>query len=123
MRKQYSPVVRGEVRHFAAPPCSCVDVRFRSKGELQQLIAALTSLLSSGGEEFDHVHLQDRSVASVERRIVRGATEITFHRPGKRPDEAERLCLRQYCAFESKIMKERANKAASADVEDAAAEP
>lgn len=120
MMKQYSPVVLGEVRHFAAPPGSCVDVRFRTKAELRTLISALTSLLDSRGDDFDHVHLQDHTLAVSS---LPGATEVTLHRPGKRPDYAERLCLRQAARFEASLIEQKANKAGSADVENAAAQP
>jgi hypothetical protein len=56
---EFSPVVTADVRFYGPPPFLCVDVRFRSRAEIDRLIRELTRLRNTKGREFDHVHLQD----------------------------------------------------------------
>lgn len=55
----------------------CVDVRFDTKAQLDDLIEALSLLRDA--TDFDHVHLQDDSKTG--RQSV-ARTEIVFHMPG-----------------------------------------
>ena len=55
----------------------CVDVRFDTKEQLDDLIEALSMLRNS--VDFDHIHLQDNPGAD---RLSSASTEIVFHMPG-----------------------------------------
>lgn len=55
----------------------CVDVRFDSKAQLDDLIDALSLLRDA--TDFDHVHLQDGPVGG---KPSSASTEIVFHMPG-----------------------------------------
>ena len=55
----------------------CVDVRFDSKTQLDDLINALSLLREA--TDFDHVHLQDDPVAGGQSTA---STEVVFHMPG-----------------------------------------
>jgi hypothetical protein len=55
----------------------CVDVRFKSKAQLDDLIRALSLLREA--TDFDHVHLQDDPKTG---RPSSASTEIVFHMPG-----------------------------------------
>jgi hypothetical protein len=55
----------------------CVDVRFDSKAQLDDLIQALSMLRDA--TDFDHVHLQDAPSAG---RKSCASMEIVFHLPG-----------------------------------------
>lgn len=55
----------------------CVDVRFETKDQLNDLIEALSLLREA--TEFDHIHLQDDP--NVGYKSTAG-TEIVFHMPG-----------------------------------------
>jgi hypothetical protein len=55
----------------------CVDVRFDSRAQLEDLIQALSLLRDA--TDFDHVHLQD---VRVPGRTSNASTEIVFHLPG-----------------------------------------
>ena len=55
----------------------CVDVRFNTKEQLDDLIQALSMLRNAA--DFDHIHLQDDPEAG---RLSSASTEIVFHLPG-----------------------------------------
>jgi hypothetical protein len=55
----------------------CVDVRFETKAQLDDLIEALSLLRDV--TDFDHVHLQDDPNAGMRSTA---STEIVFHMPG-----------------------------------------
>lgn len=55
----------------------CVDVRFNTKEQLDDLIQALSMLRNA--VDFDHIHLQDDTEAG---RLSSASTEIVFHMPG-----------------------------------------
>jgi len=61
----------------------CVDVRFDSKTQLDDLIQALSLLRDA--PDFDHIHLQDDPQTG---RPSAASTEIVFHRPGSCFDSA-----------------------------------
>jgi hypothetical protein len=63
----------------------CVDVRFDSKTQLDELIQALSMLRDA--TDFDHVHLQDAPSAV---RQSSASTEIVFHMPGSCFDSTRR---------------------------------
>lgn len=71
-----SPVVFADSKFFGTDQNLCVDVLFRDRTELDQLIQALTALRDSTGDEADHVHLQDGG-----RGRSGAPAEVTFHRP------------------------------------------
>jgi hypothetical protein len=54
----------------------CVDVRFNTKEQLDDLIQALSMLRNA--VDFDHIHLQDDTEAG---RRSSASTEIVFHMP------------------------------------------
>ena len=55
----------------------CVDVRFNTKKQLDDLIQALSMLRNA--VDLDHIHLQDDKEAG---RPSSASTEIVFHMPG-----------------------------------------
>ena len=55
----------------------CVDVKFETKAQLDDLIEVLSLLRDA--KDFDHVHLQD--APNTGRQSAAG-TEIVFHMPG-----------------------------------------
>ena len=63
----------------------CVDVRFDSKAQLDDLIKALSLLRDA--TDFDHVHLQDRPHAGSQSAA---SAEIVFHLPGSCFDSIRR---------------------------------
>ena len=63
----------------------CVDVRFVSQTQLDDLIRALSLLRDA--TDFDHVHLQDDPVTGGQSTA---STEIVFHLPGSCFDSVRR---------------------------------
>lgn len=84
-----SPVIQADVKLLGDLRMLCVDVRFRSRSELNGLIQALTALRDAGENDADHFHLQDARLQSKD--VV--ATEVTFYRPRKRRDDAVSLAV------------------------------
>jgi len=88
---EFSPVVRADVKFYGPPPHLCVDVRFRSRAEIDRLIRELTRLRDTKGRQFDHVHLQDtrlRPGSSLEE------TEVNFYRPRRRRTPLDSDCVK-----------------------------
>jgi hypothetical protein len=98
-----SPIAHARVRLFSAPPNTCVDVRFNTKEEVDALINALVMLKDSSGNNPNHIHLQDFGLNPISPI---GSTEVIFHRPRKKPDDAEQSCLDAYTAY----VKQQAEK-------------
>jgi hypothetical protein len=68
----------------------CVDVRFETKAQLDDLIEALSLLRDA--TDFDHVHLQDDP--NIGRQSIAG-TEIVFHMPGSCFDSTREELIRE----------------------------
>ncbi len=81
MRKP-SPVIKADVKLMGDLRMLSVDVRFKSRAELDGFIHALTVLRDSASDGFDHVHLQDSGMPNSDS----ASTEVTFYRPRKRRD-------------------------------------
>jgi len=73
-----SPVIKTDVKYSGRPQHLNVEVRFQSKAEINELIEALKELRESQGDDFDHFHLQDYSLAPG----TVGLAEVNFFRPG-----------------------------------------
>lgn len=82
----HSPVTLADckITTYGSGPL-CVDVRFDSKTQLDDLIEALSLLRDA--TDFDHVHLQDAPSAGPQSSA---STEIVFHMPGSRFDSTRR---------------------------------
>ena len=57
MGREFSPVVKGNVRFSGPREGLHVNVWFRDRSEIQKLIDALIALRDSVGDQCDHVHL------------------------------------------------------------------
>ena len=106
MPQEMSPVVKADVKFAGCPNYLHVDVRFRSKEEIDTLISALTRLRDTQGYDFDHVHLQDISLAYG--RIVEA--EVAFNRPGLERDELSMDMLTEAQKWLGKVAKKDRKK-------------
>ena len=86
-----SPVVRADSKFFGAPPFLCVDVRFESMAQLDELIAALSRLREQSECGFNHVHLQDLERKSGAKAAA--GAEVTFWHPSVQRSETEETCV------------------------------
>lgn len=68
----------------------CVDVRFKSRKQLADLIRGLSGILN-GDMGYNHVHVHDRRLKSKDR----AATEVTFYAPKTKRDSAVMLCVEE----------------------------
>ncbi len=102
-----SPVVRADTKLSGSPPFVYVDVRFRSKRELDDLIDALTELRDGKGQDFDQVHLQDTHLSKGGRGPL-SAMEVNFHRPGKKRDSQEHAAMREGAKMAKAFRRKRA---------------
>lgn len=84
-----SPVIKADVKLMGDLRMLSVDVRFKSRAELDGFILALTVLRDSASDGFDHVHLQDSRMPNSDS----ASTEVTFYRPRKRRDAGVNLAV------------------------------
>lgn len=86
MTPRFSPVVKADARFSGSKKWLHVNVWFRDKNEIDNLIHALTELRDTVGDDFDHVHLQHHAEAPG---WPIGLAEVNFFRPGRPADEIE----------------------------------
>jgi hypothetical protein len=78
-------IVRSDVRLWGGPPFFCTVV-FRSRDELDALIASLTALRDGWDHPTGHIHLQDDELATSGDPT---RFEVTFLTPTWADDEGE----------------------------------
>ncbi|MCX5662995.1 MAG: hypothetical protein NTW19_25195 [Planctomycetota bacterium] len=87
--RSFSPVIRANAKFHG--PSLCVDVRFASVKELDQLIASLVKLREFTPEGYDHIHLQDHGLRRSKSDAA--SAEVTFWHPSVKRGDIENRCV------------------------------
>ncbi len=88
--------IHADVKFHSQMPFTTVDVCFRTRGQLEALIAGLQQLLTAGDDAAALLHLTDPAsyLPDHEEPASAGlATEVCFHPPGHVRDEFDQRCL------------------------------
>jgi hypothetical protein len=93
-----SPVIGADSKFFGSPPSLCVDVRFSTIEQLDELIAALSKLREFPFDGYDHVHLQDSA-----HGLNATSAEVTFWHPAVQRTDIDGECLAEAATTLSKF--------------------